>query len=187
MQQSSALRKVDDYNSAVVTKPSEQEPQFGQRPNPKAKPVTPTVPVVRHVVEERVIRLKTPEETEEEKFASKAPPPLSLYHTDGFKQQVKPLVPTIFNDILSNIFTYLLILALTTLAVFKVYQVQMTRDMTAKYNEVKLYNESLHRQWLSLLSDRAALTEYTIIRNNASTNLEMVQPKTEDEVVIDLR
>ena len=88
---------------------------------------------------------------------------------------------------MSNIFTYLLILALTTLAVFKVYQVQMTRDMTAKYNEVKLYNESLHRQWLSLLSDRAALTEYTIIRKNASTNLEMVQPKTEDEVVIDLR
>lgn len=58
MQQSSALRKVDDYNSAVVTTPSEQEPQFGQRPNPKAKPVTPTVPVVRHVVEERVIRLR---------------------------------------------------------------------------------------------------------------------------------
>ena len=43
------------------------------------------------------------------------------------------------------------------------------------------------KEWLTLLSDREALTEYSVIRKNADEKLGMVQPKTEDEVVIDLR
>lgn len=97
------------------------------------------------------------------------------------------MVPTILNDIFSNLLTYVLILVVTTLAVLKVHQVQMTRDMTIQYNEVIRHNELLHKEWLTLLSDREALTEYSVIRKNADEKLGMVQPKTEDEVVIDLR
>ncbi|NLK85057.1 MAG: cell division protein FtsL [Aeromonadales bacterium] len=192
MQQSNALRKVEENYPSVVPStpaavPADNEPKFGQRPNPKARPVQKTVPMVTQIVEERIIRLQTPEEKEEEKFASATPQPLlSLYHAGIETEKRKALVPTIFNDILSNFMTYGLILVLTTLAVYKVHQVQMTRDMTVQYNEVAKHNDQLHKQWLSLLSEREALTEYSIIRQNAQ-ELGMVQPKTEDEVVVDLR
>ena len=59
--------------------------------------------------------------------------------------------------------------------------------MTAKYNEAKSYNASLDKEWLTLLSEREAPTEYSVIRKHATEDLQMVQPKTEDEFVIDLR
>lgn len=186
MQPTSALKRVDvDYQPIVSDEKRDDGPQFGQRKSRQA--VAEKKAVRKIVVEERVIRLQSPEEREEEKFASKREDPgLSLFHSNVTEHK-KALVPTILNDVLSNILTYVLILCLTTLAVFKVHQVQMTRDMTVQYNEVSKHNDNLEKERLSLLSDRAALTEYSIIREHASANLHMVQPKTEEEVVIDLR
>jgi cell division protein FtsL len=80
-----------------------------------------------------------------------------------------------------------LILVATCLSVYKVHIVQQTRDITIELNEVTQKNELMHREWLSLLSEREVLTEYSVVRKSAINKLAMVQPKTEDEVVIDLR
>ena len=89
--------------------------------------------------------------------------------------------------IFKNIFTYFLLLVATSLAVYKVHQVQDTRAVTAQYNEMNRQNDMLYRQWLSLLSEKEALTEYSVVRKAAITKLQMAAPKTEDEIVLNIK
>ena len=186
MQQSNAVRKLEENFPTEAPQIKKREPQFGDRPNPQVKPVQKVVPsVTTQVTHEHIIRIQAPTDLLNDGESQLAVPSLSLF--EGYKKQKKALVPTILNDIFSNLLTYVLILVVTTLAVLKVHQVQMTRDMTIQYNEVIRHNELLDKEWLTLLSDREALTEYSVIRKNADEKLGMVQPKTEDEVVIDLR
>lgn len=199
MQQSNAVRKIDNQfsyptaqNPSVPSVTEDQElsdkdrrPRFGDRPNPNSRPVMGQLSVVQRITQERIIRVKSPEDRLVEELSENAQiPSLSLF--EGYEKK-QALIPAIIDDIFSNVITYVLILVVTTLAVFKVHQVQVTREMTVKYNEMILHNELLHKEWLSLLSERESLTEYSVIRKNAIEKLDMVQPKTEDEVVIDLR
>ena len=94
------------------------------------------------------------------------------------------LVPSILADISKNFLTYFLGVVLCALSLYKVYQVQETRDMTARYNEVMMNNENLHKEWLSLLAQRQTLSEQNTIREAATQKLKMVAPKTEAEQVI---
>ncbi|MGN1280816.1 MAG: cell division protein FtsL [Succinivibrio sp.] len=198
MQQSNAVRKIEqefNYPAAQTTsvqavKQNQQEadnkPRFGDRPNPNSRPVMgQNLTVVQRITQERIIRVKSPEDKFQEEIGENAVvPSLSLF--EGYEKK-QALIPAIIDDIFSNVLTYVMILLVTSLAVFKVHQVQITREMTVKYNEMNLHNELLHKEWLSLLSERESLTEYSVIRKSANENLQMVQPKTEDEVVIDLR
>lgn len=192
-QQSNAVRVLeDDFGSSlqtlrtdVDTTSTEREPQFGDRPNPKAAPVQKITPVIQRITQESIIHVKTPEEKLNEECA---PQVIALPNLSAYKgRENVSMLGTLIETVLSNIITYLLVLVAVTLPVFKIYLVQQTHTMTAKYNEAKSYNASLDKEWLTLLSEREALTEYSVIRKHATEDLQMVQPKTEDEFVIDLR
>lgn len=94
------------------------------------------------------------------------------------------LVPSLMADLGDNFFTYLLGVVLCALALFKVYQVQETREVTALLNEVRQENEDLQRQWLLLTSERQTLSEHARIRKAATEQLQMRAPKTDAELMI---
>ncbi|MBU3826164.1 MAG: cell division protein FtsL [Candidatus Anaerobiospirillum merdipullorum] len=96
------------------------------------------------------------------------------------------LVPEIFADISKNFMVYFLILVLCALALFKVYQVQQTRLLTAQLNEVRLNNEDLQRHWLALTSERQVLSEHSRVRQQAQQVLAMQAPATDAELMIAL-
>lgn len=104
----------------------------------------------------------------------------------GLWQKEARLVPSILADIAKNFLTYFLGVVLCALSLYKVYQVQETRDLTARYNEVMMNNENLHKEWLSLLAQRQTLSEQSAIREAATTKLKMIAPKTEAEQVINI-
>ena len=117
-------------------------------------------------------------DTGEERFISYSPEYASFWQLE------ERLVPSIFADISKNFLTYFLGIVLCALSLYKVYQVQETRDLTARYNEVMMNNENLHKEWLSLIAQRQTLSEQGTIRAAATQKLDMVAPKTDLEQVI---
>lgn len=96
------------------------------------------------------------------------------------------LLPTLFKDVLRYFYVYSLAILLGVLCLVKVYQVQDTRDLTSRLNEVTFNNEELEKEWLNLLATRQNLSEHAKIRASATRQLDMVSPKTENEQVISL-
>ena len=96
------------------------------------------------------------------------------------------LLPVLLRDFGVNWLTYGLAITVCVLCLLKVYQVQDTRYLTAKLNEVSLSNADLEKQWLNLVASRQNLSEHSKIRTFASDTLKMVSPKTENEQVISL-
>ncbi|MBE6421978.1 cell division protein FtsL [Succinivibrio dextrinosolvens] len=201
MQESSALRKLED-NLPVE---EEKEPQFGDRSTHKHKAnstlQTPEVTkiqisapkeekkeektVVTEVTEQRILRIANADNQNDGLSPEILAIPLYTAELESAKKSA--LVPTILKDVFAHSLSFVLILVATCLSVYKVHIVQQTRDITIELNEVTQKNELMHREWLSLLSEREVLTEYSVVRKSAINKLAMVQPKTEDEVVIDLR
>ncbi|MBP5243203.1 MAG: cell division protein FtsL [Succinivibrio sp.] len=201
MQESSALRKLED-NLPVE---EEKEPQFGDRSTHKHKAnstlQTPEVTkiqisapkedkkeektVVTEVTEQRILRITNADNQNDGLSPEILAIPLYTAELESAKKSA--LVPTILKDVFAHSLSFVLILVATCLSVYKVHIVQQTRDITIELNEVTQKNELMHREWLSLLSEREVLTEYSVVRKSAINKLAMVQPKTEDEVVIDLR
>ncbi len=201
MQESSALRKLDEVNLPVE---EEKEPQFGERPAHKnkeskalensekpetklsdAKEKSKTTTVVTEVTEQRILRIANADSKGEALADEVLAIPL---YTDQLSSEKKlALVPTILKDVFAHSISFVLILLATFLAVYKVHIVQQTRDITIQLNEENSKIELMQREWLALLSEREVLTEYSVVRKAAFNKLAMVQPKTEDEVVIDLR
>lgn len=201
MQESSALRKLED-NLPVE---EEKEPQFGDRSTHKHKAnstlQTPEVTkiqisapkeekkeektVVTEVTEQRILRIANADNQNDGLSPEILAIPLYTAELESAKKSA--LVPTILKDVFAHSLSFVLILVVTCLSVYKVHIVQQTRDITIELNEVIQKNELMHREWLSLLSEREVLTEYSVVRKSAINKLAMVQPKTEDEVVIDLR
>ncbi|WP_281071571.1 cell division protein FtsL [Succinivibrio dextrinosolvens] len=201
MQESSALRKIED-NLPVE---EEKEPQFGDRSTHKHKAnstlQTPEVTkiqisapkeekkeektVVTEVTEQRILRIANADNQNDGLSPEILAIPLYTAELESAKKSA--LVPTILKDVFAHSLSFVLILVATCLSVYKVHIVQQTRDITIELNEVIQKNELMHREWLSLLSEREVLTEYSVVRKSAINKLAMVQPKTEDEVVIDLR
>jgi len=201
MQESSALRKLED-NLPVE---EEKEPQFGDRSTHKHKAnstlQTPEVTkiqisapkeekkeektVVTEVTEQRILRIANADNQNDGLSPEILAIPLYTGELESAKKSA--LVPTILKDVFAHSLSFVLILVATCLSVYKVHIVQQTRDITIELNEVTQKNELMHREWLSLLSEREVLTEYSVVRKSAINKLAMVQPKTEDEDVIDLR
>ena len=201
MQESSALRKLED-NLPVE---EEKEPQFGDRSTHKHKAnstlQTPEVTkiqisapkeekkeektVVTEVTEQRILRIANADNQNDGLSPEILAIPLYTGELESAKKSA--LVTTILKDVFAHSLSFVLILVATCLSVYKVHIVQQTRDITIELNEVTQKNELMHREWLSLLSEREVLTEYSVVRKSAINKLAMVQPKTEDEVVIDLR
>ncbi len=102
----------------------------------------------------------------------------------GETQPRLSLVPAMLADLRRNFFCYLLIAVLCALSLFKVYQVQRTRDLTSQLNEVRQLNENLDRQWLVLTSQRQTLSEHDRIRRAALNELHMQAPKPDAELMI---
>ncbi len=98
----------------------------------------------------------------------------------------RALVPTIFADVMRNCVIYILIFAVTVLCIYKVIQVQNTRQLTATLNEVNLNIETQSRESLLLQAQRQSLSAHASVREQAIDKLGMVNPKTEAEVVIRL-
>ena len=202
MQESSALRKLEEDNLPVE---EEREPQFGDRSTHKhkanSKLQTPDVAkiqisapkeekkekqtVVTEVTEQRILRIANADNQNDGLSPEILAIPLYTAELESAKKSA--LVPTILKDVFAHSLSFVLILVATCLSVYKVHIVQQTRDITIELNEVTQKNELMHREWLSLLSEREVLTEYSVVRKSAINKLAMVQPKTEDEVVIDLR
>lgn len=110
----------------------------------------------------------------------KSPASLHIYN----KRRKVSLLRAIFADIGNNFFTYFLAIVLCFLSIYKVVQVQDTRDLIANLNEVTMQNENLNKIWLSLLAERQELSEHNKIRKEASEKLHMRAPKTDAEKVI---
>ena len=85
-----------------------------------------------------------------------------------------------------NSIVYLLALGVTALCIYKVIQVQDTRQLTAHLNEVNRNIENQSRESLLLQAQRQSLSAHSFIREQAIQKLGMVNPKTETEVVIRL-
>lgn len=100
------------------------------------------------------------------------------------KNERESLLRAIFADLGNNFFTYLLAIVFCALAIFKVAQVQETRNVIANLNEISIQNENLNKQWLSLLAKRQNLSEHSKIRKDAYEKLNMRPPKTAAEHVI---
>lgn len=96
------------------------------------------------------------------------------------------LLPLLLRDFGVHWLTYGLAIAACILCLLKVYQVQETRNLTARLNEVVTTNADLEKQWLLLVASRQMLSDPSKIRASASDNLGMVSPKTEKEKLISL-
>ena len=96
------------------------------------------------------------------------------------------LVPCIFSDMVRNSLVWILALCACVLAVGKVYQVQVTRSLTAELNAVSVKNDTLNNDWLELLAQKQQLEGQGTVRQAATEKLGMVQPKTEAEIVVRL-
>ncbi len=97
------------------------------------------------------------------------------------------LVPTMLSDIGANLVVYLLALILTCLCLYRIHQVQETRELNSRLNEIQMSNENLNREWLSLTAERQTLSEHARIREAARSTLNMISPNTDAELVITLR
>lgn len=100
------------------------------------------------------------------------------------KPEPKKIAMVLLGDLGKNFLTYALMAVMCALALYKVYLVQQTRVLISQYNEVRTYNEDLERQWLFLTSRKQELTEHSKIRQSAFSELEMVPPKTDAELMI---
>lgn len=98
----------------------------------------------------------------------------------------RSLVPLIVGQIFRDWYFYVLCAVACALSLYKVYQVQETRTLTASLNEVALQNDAISNQWLGLLSEKEELERQSVIRDAAVNRLHMVQPRTEAEIVIRL-
>ena len=105
---------------------------------------------------------------------------------DNQEQKEPRLLPLLLRDFGVHWITYGLAICVCVLCLLKVYQVQDTRDLTARLNEVVATNADLEKQWLILVASRQKLSEHSEIRAVASESLGMVSPKTENEKVISL-
>lgn len=110
----------------------------------------------------------------------------SKSHYDYVNHHDLRIIEVLFEDIAKNLFTYFLIIVFTTLCLYKIHQVQETRDITSRFNQVITDNDNLHKKWLSLLAQRQELSEHAKIRQAAVLKLNMVAPKTDSELVINL-
>lgn len=110
----------------------------------------------------------------------------SVYDYAQSTEESPKLVPMIFHNIGVYWLAYSLAILACVLCLFKVYQVQETRDLVARYNEVQLNNEVLEKDWLNLVATRQNLSENAKVREYAVNKLQMVSPKTENEKVISL-
>lgn len=141
-----------------------------EKPKEHVKPEVKRSPVTSHEIK-----------------VTKEVPFRSNLKSEGQERVDHKIVATILEDLRRNFMTYFLMLLLCALALFKVFQVQQTRNLIASYNEVRTTNENLERQWLDLTAMVETLTLHSTIRQNAKEELQMVNPKTEDEQVIILR
>lgn len=106
---------------------------------------------------------------------------------DSDAQREQRLLPMLMREFGNNWLTYSLAITVCVLCLFKVYQVQETRDITAHLNEVRFTNEELEKQQLILIAQKQRLSEHASIRTVASGVMNMTSPKTENEVVISLK
>ncbi|MCR5537299.1 MAG: cell division protein FtsL [Succinivibrio sp.] len=115
---------------------------------------------------------------------------MSLYVMPSQNYQVQeqqlPLVPTMMRDVMKHLGVFILIAMVVGLSMFKVYQVQQTRTLTATLNEILTDNDNLQKEWLSLLAQRQDLSAHTKIRAQAKHDLQMIKPKTAQEILITL-
>ena len=102
------------------------------------------------------------------------------------KPKHQAMMPTLFKDVGRYWYFYFLCLLLCALSLFKVYQVQQTRLLTAEFNELVTGNDDLSNEWLGLLAKKQELEKQSAIRETAIQRLGMMQPKTEAEIVIRL-
>lgn len=187
MRQTATAKKIDfaQIQKAVDQKQNSKKQDESLFSQPQAqKP-----PMVTRVVEERVVHVSSEAGTFALPSTLPSPsdiPQLSVFQ--GYRHaENRAFLPTLLSDIFKNAFTYLLILIVTSLSVYKVHQVQQTRAVTVEYNDLVRQNELLSQEWLSLLAEREALTEYSVVGKAASEKLHMVSPKTEDEIVLKLK
>lgn len=96
----------------------------------------------------------------------------------------RSLFRCISSDVLHHFLFYFFCFALCALAVFRITQVQETRQMTTDLNEIAETNDDLANEWLGLLAKKESLEKQSLIRDAAVTQLGMFQPKTEAEVVV---
>lgn len=81
----------------------------------------------------------------------------------NFKDENPKLLRLIFIDIGNNFFTYVLILIVAFLSIFRVYQVQETRNLIASLNELSTTNENLYRENLETRKKRKETASSTYI------------------------
>lgn len=79
MQQSNAVRKLEENFPTEAPQIKKREPQFGDRPNPQVKPVQKVVPsVTTQVTHEHIIRIQAPTDLLNDGESQLAVPSLSL-------------------------------------------------------------------------------------------------------------
>lgn len=102
------------------------------------------------------------------------------------EQGEEPFLPLLLREFGEHWLTYGLAIIVCVLCLLKVYQVQETRDLTARLNEVVVSNADLEKQWLVLVASRQKLSEHSKIKTFAREKLLMVSPKIQNENVISL-
>lgn len=166
MQSAAAIVKEEDL-------PSEQEQASAD--DTSKKNIEKALPL-----EQKVIVLDV-DEQDAESYNS-----FSRHYEYLAQAKKKALIPTILGDLLRYAWVYILGITVTVLCVYKITQVQSTRDLTSALNVAQSSCESLRNESLLLQAERQSLSEHATIRKQALEKLGMIMPKTEAEVVIRL-
>lgn len=112
---------------------------------------------------------------------------LNLPNAGADRLRKERLFGLVMRDFGVNWLTYGLAVTACVLCLLKVYQVQETRDITAQLNELSVANADLDKEWLNLVAIRQNLSEHATIRACATSQLNMVSPKTQNEHVISFK
>ena len=96
------------------------------------------------------------------------------------------LTQDIWQDILQNFVSYIL-LALVVISAFSViYYTHVNRQTTSKLEQLFTQRDELDIEWRNLLLEQSSLAEHSAIENKANKLLNMKRPDTKSEIIITL-
>ena len=96
------------------------------------------------------------------------------------------LTQDIWQDILQNFVSYIL-LALVVISAFSViYYTHVNRQTTSELEQLFTQRDELDIEWRNLLLEQSSLAEHSAIENKANKLLNMKRPDTKSEIIITL-
>ena len=96
------------------------------------------------------------------------------------------LTQDIWQDILQNFVSYILLALVVISAFLVIYYTHVNRQTTSKLEQLFTQRDELDIEWRNLLLEQSSLAEHSAIENKANKLLNMKRPDTKSEIIITL-